>query len=210
VLGFRLGTPLFGAGKSEVQCSSSIADLCDGTTSSGYDERSPIILGFEGLTHVTRALRLGIGYTLVPYSGMRLDGADETTHLGNAHRFSAIFEGVLALRGSSKLALRVQGGLGVLLTGGDLEEERAALLRTCEGATVGFRCVTEPGPFFGGTYGVGTSYLVGNDVRWRFDVTLDRYVQPIREIELHQSADRTHLEQTLSGTRLALSAGVEL
>jgi hypothetical protein len=61
-----------------------------------------------------------------------------------------------------------------------------------------------------GRDGLAIGYLVGSNPRWRFDIALDRYVQPIRETELQLEADRIHLKETLSATRLAVSVGVEL
>jgi len=205
-----LGTPLLEGGDYEVDCSTNTVGVC-ASSSARHDlkDRSPLVVGIDGLWHASNAMRLGLSYWLIPYSGMRLDGGNDTIHLGSSHRLLGVVEGLIALGGTSKLALRAQAGLGVLVVGGDLEDANDAFDASCQGSTATL-CESDSGPHFGSSYGAQVGYLTGSRLRWRTDLAIERFAQSISTRRLQAGSNALSLKETASASRLILSVGLEL
>ena len=210
VAGVRLGTALLEGGNYEVACSTNTLGVCQGN-SARHDlkDRAPLVVGIDGLWHATNGLRLGLSYWLIPYSGVRLDGSDDTIHLGNAHRLLGVVEGLVGLGGTSKLALRGQAGLGMLVVGGDLEDANDAFDTACRGSTTTV-CNSDSGPHFGSSFGVQVGYVTGSKLRWRTDLAVERFTQPVSARRLQAGDGALSLKETASASRLILSVGLEL
>lgn len=210
VVGVRLGTSLFAGGEHEVGCSSSVSGFCGAYSNVDVSDRSPLVIGVDGLVHATAGLRLGLSYWLIPYSGVRFDDSnDDTVVLGNAHRLLGVIEGLVPIGSTSKLTLRAQAGLGILVVGGDIEEQNSNYLDACNASTLD-HCHVDGSPFFGSSYGVQVGYLATNKLRWRTDFALERFSQKIRGISVRDEGHTSSVDETSSGTRLIVSLGLEL
>jgi hypothetical protein len=192
------------------RCASNFTGGCDGISGS-YDvsDRSPLVIGVDALVHATSKLRFGASYWLIPYTGWRTEGSDDTFHLGHAHRLLAVAEGLLPLGGTSKLALRAQAGLGLLMAGGDLEDSGDALQAVCR-STADANCESEESPLLGSSYGAQVGYVMGSKLRWRTDLAVERFSQGVSERRIAIGTSAAKVEETTSATRLILSVGMEL
>lgn len=143
-------------------------------SSDDFDERSYVMIGVDGLMHVAPGLRLGVGYALVPFSGIDIEygGEDDTFHLGHEHALGAIIEGLLPFGNNLALALRAQGGARMFIVGGDMGDAGDRFLTQCKANNQ--TCSVDRGPFFGGHYGAMLGLIGGSKTRWRIDLALDR------------------------------------
>lgn len=207
MLAAHLGVLLFGAGQIKYECS-----YCRGTSNVDFRDKSPVVLGVDGLFHVTPGLRLGAGYWLVPYSALGEEpNKASTASNGNEHSLNAIVEGVLPLRPKLALTFRAQGGLHMLTVGGDRAKQNDYFLSSCVERSNQDHCEGMKGPFFGGQYGGAAGILIGRRVRARIDLGLERYsVKLVDQTVSHATTDAWHFQQSTYGTRLWLLAGFEL
>lgn len=173
VFAFRAGFGVISSGTVE--------DTCDNCTSSGavtrktdVIDKSPFMLGLDGLLHATRKLRLGAGYQVIPRSAIATESnKSDSVHLGHEHALRAIVEGVIPLAPRVALALRAQGGLRILAIGGELADRNEEFLKDCENA-VDMHCEVDRGALFGSSFGGMASLLGGDNFHWRVDLALDR------------------------------------
>lgn len=209
VLGLRVGVKPSGGGDRALTCAASDGQACAGASASvSVDDTTPVNIAAEGLVHVTQALRLGGGYSLVPYASIKSSVDTESFHLGSEHRLVAIVEGVIPLSQLVGLALRFQGGATMFLPGGDLSDQHQALVDTCPASL----CQSDKGPFFGANYALMVGILAGQEqIRFRGDVAFERFSHQLGSIDLTLASGGTvHLEEKLYGTRFWISAGLEL
>ncbi|RYZ05967.1 MAG: hypothetical protein EOO73_17610 [Myxococcales bacterium] len=208
VLVGHLGVELFGAGHREDE----LCDTgdCQSASSVEFSDKSPVVLGVDGLFHATRGLRLGLGYWLVPYSAMGAEPNRGTTfHIGSEHALNAIIEGLAPLRPNLALALRVHAGPRLLITGGDLAQSLDSFLSACSRMPVD-HCEADKGPFFGGQAGTAVGLLFGSRVRARLDLAVERYFVQAGERRLSDGPLTFSSTVTNFGTRFWALAGIEL
>jgi len=215
----HVGLELFGTGHSEFSCTSTSTGECNNTANVDFEDRSQAVIAFEGLFHATRGLRLGLGYWVLPYSGIRTTGtsSNQKLHLGHEHAFNAIIEGLVPLRSSLALSLRAHAGPRMLFAGGDLETAKNDFLSACNDLS-NSHCEATNGPFFGATFGTMVGIVVGDRVRWRADLAVERYSTKVADqtTVLDRSAGAltttyTREDETrVYATRFWLLAGIEL
>lgn len=204
----HVGLELIGLGTREDETCEN--GTCAPALNSDYDDKSPFVLGVDGLLHATRGLRLGLGYWLVPYSAIGAEPNKATTiHLGSEHALNFIVEGVAALRPNLALALRAQGGPRLLVSGGDLANSLDSYLSACSRMPVD-NCEADKGPFFGGQFGTTVGLLFGNRVRGRVDFGVERYAVKAGERRLLDGTQTLSGTSSNAGTRFWLLGGVEL
>lgn len=214
----QLGLELFGTGHAEESCTSSDEDQCRGSIIVDVEDRSQALLSLAGLFHVAPGLRLGLGYGVMPYSGIRTTGTKENRkiHLGHEHALNAIVEGLVPLRPNLALSLRAHAGPRLLVVGGDLKSDNEQFLSTCSMERVGVHCEASKGPFFGATFGTMLGIVVGDRVRWRADLAVERYSLKVREHDIVVNATLGvprgdfSAESKQYATRFWLLAGLEL
>lgn len=207
VFGLHVGIKPAGGGDLKTTCSPQGSPDCgDGTASTSFDDTSPATLGTEVLIHVTQALRLGAGYWLVPYVSTKNSGSTESFHRGSEHRLVGVVEGIIPVSGAVSVALRFQGGATMLLVGGDLADSNQAIVATCP-VTL---CQPDDGPFFGGNYALMGGILVGEKLRFRGDLALDRFSYQTGSANFTINGSTIHGETQLNGTRFWVMAGLEL
>jgi len=208
----HVGLELFGTGHSEATCTSTVAGECLTTTNTDFEDRSQAVVALEGLFHATHGLRLGLGYWLMPYSGLRPTGTsnNQKQHLGHEHALNAIIEGLVPLRSSVALSLRAHAGPRLLFVGGDLETAKNDFLRDCNDLARS-HCEATNGPFFGATFGTMLGIVVGDRFRWRADVAVERYSTKVIDRTLVLDSGLTReTEMTVYASRFWLLAGLEL
>jgi len=215
VFAAHVGLKLVGKGRTELSCTDTVSGLCSRKPQLDYTDKSWVMLGIDGMFHVTPGFRLGLGYAVVPYAAIGSEPNEATTqHLGHEHALNAIVEGLVPLKPRLAIALRAQGGVRMLVTGGDLASSTDKLLAECKDS-VGDHCEAARGPFFGGTLGGTAGVVLGDKVRARFDLGVDRVFYKLRDTAHEYQPDTALSEkrtdkQTLAGTRLWLLLGVEL
>src|SRR4051812_10777233 len=194
VFGLHLGFELGGAGTEEL-CTSINGQGCGSTQSFDFDDRSPVIIAVDGLYHLTQGLRLGVAYSLIPYSAIKDDGAATTFHLGNEHGLSAVIEGLVPLRPSLALALRGHAGVHLMFVGGDQADANDNFLSLCH-AGGNATCTAERGPFSGWTLGTMAGVVMGSHPRWRVDLAVDRYSVQTLDFTFGNPGSTGHITQT--------------
>jgi hypothetical protein len=204
----HLGVEMFGSGSRE-------DELCDNgncqpAVNTDFKDKSPVVLGVDGLFHATRGLRLGLGYWLVPYSAVGAEPNKATTiHIGSEHALNAVIEGIAPLRPNLALALRAQGGPRILISGGDLADGLDSFLSACSRMPVD-HCEADKGPFFGGQFGTTVGMIFGNRVRARFDLGVERYFVKAGERKMTDGSLTLSSTSTNFATRFWALAGLEL
>jgi hypothetical protein len=208
VLAAHLGLELFGVGtREDKECEN---DVCSRTLATDFDDKSPMVVGVDALFHVTRGLRLGVGYWVLPYSGVAAEPNKSTTlHLGSEHELNAIVEGIAVLGPNLALALRAQGGPRLLVSGGDLAFNLDAFLSACSNRPVD-HCESDKGPFLGRQFATTVGILYGDRVRARFDLGVERYVVGSGERRVFDGSQTLSSTASNAGTRLWVLTGVEL
>jgi hypothetical protein len=208
VLAAHLGVEMFGVGtRKDEECEN---DVCARTVATDFDDKSPVVFGLDGLFHVTRGLRLGAGYWVLPYSGVAAEPNKATTlHLGSEHALNAIVEGIAALGPKLALALRAQAGPRLLVSGGDLAFNLDAFLSACRERPVD-HCESDRGPFFGGQFGTTVGVLYGDRVRARFDLGVERYFVGSGERRVLDGSQTLSSSSSNAGTRFWVLTGLEL
>jgi hypothetical protein len=208
VLALHLGLEMFGSGGREDKICNN--GNCQPGVNTDFKDKSPVVLGVDGLIHATRGLRLGLGYGLMPYSAIGAEPNKATTiHVGSEHALNAIIEGIAPLRPNLALALRAQGGPRLLVSGGDLADSLDSFLRACSGRPVD-QCESDKGPFFGGQFGTTVGVIFGNRVRARIDLGVERYFFGAGERRVTDGPLTTSSTSQHFGTRFWALAGVEL
>jgi hypothetical protein len=210
VFAARAGLQVVGGGHAERTCSSTGQFTCTPTSDADFDERSYVRVGVDGLFHAARGLRLGLGYDIVPYVGVQGENDEEVAHLGHEHGLGAVVEGMIAVSPRFALALRAQGGLRMLVLGGDLADSGDQFLSNCYEADA-VRCEVDEGPMLGSGFGVMFGFVGGSRVRWRVDLALDRTTMKLptasAQYTMEDSVKRT---STLYATRSWVLGGLEL
>lgn len=210
VFAARGGLQFVGRGHGETTCDSSGEVTCSRPNrTEDTSARSWVMLGLDGLIHVAPGLRLGLGYQLVPYSAISVESDSEVVHLGHEHALSAVIEGVLPLGRSVGLALRAQGGLRMLVIGGDLAEDGDRYLSACYDSNLQ-RCEVDQGPLFGHAFGAMLGVLGGGKVRWRVDLAVDRSSTPLPGYSTFGEDYSVSIERRLYETRSWVLGGFEL
>jgi hypothetical protein len=205
------GFLLTGGGHIEDECSSSRNGGCNGTFSFDTRDKSPVVLGVDGLFHAAPGLRLGVGYWLLPRSALGADPNQAKTHsYGNEHSLNAVLEGVVPLRPKLALTLRAQGGLHVLTVGGDLARENDAFLASCLDRPTEDHCEGMKGPFFGGQYGGTAGVLIGGGLRARIDLGVERYAVKVADQRISSATATSQERASMYGTRFWFLTGIEL
>jgi hypothetical protein len=154
--------------------------------------------------HVTRGLRLGLGYWMVPHSAFLPNGGS-TLNIGSEHGLVALVEGVVSLGPNLALALRSQAGPRLLLVSSDLADRNQAFLQAC--TTAGELCSVNSSSFLGATVGSMAGLIFGSKPRWRVDFALERLILPMSRDQF--TSDGLTFTTTLYGTRLWFVAGAE-
>jgi hypothetical protein len=211
VFAARAGLQVVGGGHAEGTCSATGQFMCaQASREADFDERSYVKVGVDGLIHASRGLRLGFGYDIVPYVAVQGETEDEVTHLGHEHGLGAVVEGLIPVSRRFSLALRAQGGLRMLVLGGDLADSGKEFLANCFEADA-IRCEVDEGPLFGSSFGVMFGFVGGSRVRWRVDLALDRTTMKLpsasAQYTMEESVSRT---STLYATRSWVLGGLEL
>jgi hypothetical protein len=171
----RAGFQIVGGGHVEDKCEAVGVGSCDAESRADDDDKSLFMLGLDAMIHAAPGLRLGVGYQLVPYSSVRgSEGDKKEVHLGHEHGLDAVIEGVLPLGPRIGLVLRAQGGVRMLVIGGDLADRSDTFLRECNDANA-VHCEVDQGPLFGTNYGAMLGVVGGNKLHWRVDLALDRF-----------------------------------
>jgi hypothetical protein len=219
VFALRGGFGVIGSGTVENECSSSGGPLvsCGGSASSDNDaeEKSIFMLQADALVHVSRGLRLGVGYQIIPYSAAKYKGTTDpsTQHNGHEHALRGAVEGLLPIGQNLAIALRAQGGVRMLSIGGDLADDTDDVLRTCSQMT-GTHCEVDKGPMFGSSFGATAGIVGGKKLHWRVDLAVDRDSYKIWESTISFPAGGTAnsltVKSTQSMTRSWILAGIEL
>lgn len=208
MFGLRVGVKPAGGGDVKTTETCTPPDpACGDVASTSYDDTSPITIAVEGLVHVTRALRLGAGYWLVPYASGKGSGARESDHLGSEHRLVGVVEGIVPVSPSVGLALRFQGGGTMFVAGGDLVDAQQAGIDSCDDVL----CQAEKGPFFGANYAFMIGILAGEKMRFRGDLALERFSHQLAATDTTlTNGTIVHDDSQLYGTRFWILAGFEL
>jgi hypothetical protein len=211
VFAARAGLQVVGGGHAERTCASTGQVMCAQSSSDAdFDERSYVRVGADGLIHAARGLRLGFGYDVVPYVAAQGETEEEVTHLGHEHGLGAVVEGVIAVSPRFALALRAQGGVRMLVLGGDLADSGDRFLSSCYEADA-VRCEVDQGPLFGSSFGVMFGFVGGSRVRWRVDLALDRTTMKLPSNSAqYTTQDSVTRTSTLYATRSWVLGGFEL
>lgn len=204
----HLGLELYGLGRADDEVCG--GGKCTGRLGSDFVDKSPVVLGFDGLLHASRGLRLGLGYWVIPRSALGAEPNKATTiHIGSEHELNAIMEGVVPLRPSLALTLRAQAGLHVLVSGGKLADSLESFLRTCMERPVD-HCEVDKGPFLGAQFGTTVGLLFGDRVRGRVDLGVERYFVAAGERRVLDGAFEQSSTSHHVGTRIWALTGLEL
>lgn len=206
VLRLQLGLEVVGGGKAGL-CGST-GSSCTPSNEAGFKDESRASLGVAGLFHVSRRLRLGLGYTLIPYSAMSYDDdeSSKSWHQGSEHSLRAIFEGLLPVAARSSLVGSFFGGPDLLVVGGDLSDANEDFIAGCEDA--GVHCDSSDGPFLGYSYGTSFGFMTGKSPRWRFDLAVERFGYQTFEYRAGSGDGAYRSEETLSGARIGSWPGL--
>jgi hypothetical protein len=209
VFAARGGFQLIGGGHVVSSCTRDGGPCLEGGEEN-FAERSYVMLGVEALLHLTPGLRLGAGYELLPYSAVKVDGDDEAFHLGHEHALGAIVETLVPVGSKLALALRAQGGLRLLVLGGDIAEGSDQLLQRCRDTRVA-RCAVDRGPLLGSTLGGMLGVVGGAKLRWRVDLAVQHVVLKLPSSSAENGPfDQVARSATLYDTRSWLLGGIEL
>lgn len=211
VFAIRAGFGVIGSGTGEASCSGC---LTAGPTSSKSNviDKSPFMLGVDAMMHASRGLRLGAGYQLVPYSAVAPESdKSDSVHLGHEHALRAIVEGIVPLGPNIGFVLRAQGGLRMLVIGGELTEKSDAFLADCKTLNDA-HCEVDQGALFGSSIGAMVGLLGGKKVHWRVDLALDRDNQklPSRTTVSGQPSREVTRDSSFGMTRFWVLGGIEL
>ena len=185
-------------------------EFCQAEQRADDDDKSLLMFGLDAMIHAAPGLRLGAGYQLLPYSSVK--GADEgkEVHLGHEHALNAVVEGLLPLGRRIALALRAQGGLRMLVVGGDLSDQNDQFLRNCNDSDA-LHCEIDKGPLFGASYGAMLGLVGGGKVRWRVDLALDRFSMKLPSSQtVFMEGESRSRSTMLYGTRSWILGGLEL
>lgn len=212
----RLGIEAFGSGNLRTTCTAAGAFRC-GNHTDDLDDKSLLMFGLDAMVYVARHVRFGVGYQLVPYSAARsdppsrlvADSTETTFHAGHEHQLSAVVEGVIPIGSHMAVALRTQGGLRMLMLAGDLAKAGDTFLSFCH-AQNAKHCEVDQGPLFGGGIGAMVGFIMGQKLRWRADLALERDIiaWPRRQMEF--VGGELASDTTYSMTRFWILAGIEI
>ncbi|MGE0328647.1 MAG: hypothetical protein AB7S68_40405 [Polyangiaceae bacterium] len=170
----------------------------DGKAKLEYDDLSTAVFEFDLLGHLSPGLRLGGGIIALPSSSIHPKGGSDFD-LGSEGALVFIVEGILDLSPKVALTLRGYAGFDALNVGGDYQDGRDA---ACEGANCSW-----DDQFTGATAGLGIGLLIPlKDVNIRADFMTQAYSVS----GTFASVGSTKIDDTFSGSRTFLMAGLEL
>jgi hypothetical protein len=208
VFGAQIGAQLIGRGNSVV-CATVSSESCTDEDDGDYTDASRIRLAASGSYQLNNRLRLGLGYALIPYSGVVYDADDtKTWHIGNEQALRALIEALVPVGSQTSLSIGAYVGPHLLIVGGDQSDAADSFIATCEENDD--HCEAEQGPFFGYSYGTTLGIVVGRALRWRIDLDVERYSFQTAGYRITDNGTRASVDETLHGTRLWLVGGIEL
>lgn len=187
-------------------------------SSTSGDDKSGFALGADFLAGVTSTLRIGGGLLWLPSLKAKVGDTELTG--GNQLNLAAIIEPVIPASETVAIAIRGQGGLSLLIPGGDLSDAINQKKSECSQdlAAGDPKCDVNGGPGLGWHLGGGGGVIVGvgGRTRLRFDL-LAQYMNQSTWSYSHThaasggSGSYTHdVSYGISGTRLFLIAGIEI
>ncbi len=206
VFAARVGLELWGDDHVEMDCSAAGSFSCSKNRLEVYKDRSFFMLGLDALVHVSPGVRAGLGYQLVPHSSV---GDSPTYHVGHEHQLGGIVEGVVPATANIALAVRAQGGLRMLVVGGDLADKADDFLKACYAANAK-HCEVDLGPLFGAGLGVSVGLIGGQKARWRADLAMERDFITWPSKQQIMTDGELRMDATEYLTRFWLLAGIEI
>ena len=173
-----------------------------------FDHKTAFMLGADFLFTAGSIVRLGPGFQIGNNMVVELQRTKEEVEVGSDVSVHFALEGDYPMGDGVWVGPRVQLGLGILRTSGDMKDFLEASKESCESKGQN-DCDSFDGPYPGGNFGMGAGVIaaVGESVRLRADLMIQSYLFMLYSWDADDS-DATVTEKFL-GTRVYAMGGVE-